>query len=340
MKHITFLLGFIFWLALTACTPPQLPERHFRGGWLTKNDKGLILSQVTKQTLQTMKSLGIKWIALGPDVHMENIHKPALSYGSDDNAYKEFITYATQQGFQITLLPRIESPDFFKPPYPFRADIEMDNEEDWKTFHDNYKQMIGHYARLSQETGVGMLILGLEYQQSVSQFPESWRAIIKHARSLYKGKLTYSANWYEEFQQVTFWDELDYIGIGAYFELSDGPNTSMLSIMDNWLPIVKTLQKTSEAYNKPVIFTEVGYTTFEDAAQYPWKWQDDLQRPISQEQQADCYRALFRVFANEPWFDGFFIWRFYTDPSILPTYSYSPVNKPAGDVIQRWFMMP
>ena len=41
---------------------------------------------------------------------------------------------------------------------------------------------------------------------------------------MYSGKLTFGANWYLEYEDVTFWDDLDYIGIQAYFPLTKKEN--------------------------------------------------------------------------------------------------------------------
>ena len=37
---------------------------------------------------------------------------------------------------------------------------------------------------------------------------KDWRRIIGEVRKVYDGKLTYSANWYREFEQITFWMSL------------------------------------------------------------------------------------------------------------------------------------
>ena len=57
-------------------------------------------------------------------------------------------------------------------------------------------------------------------------------------------------------------------------------------------------------------------------------------RPIDARQQALCYRAIFRVFAGEPWWQGLCVWRFYTDPSAVPEWDYSPQGREAEAVLK------
>ena len=207
----------------------------------------------------------------------------------------------------------------------------------WDAFFRNYEEMLIHYGKLCEEEGVEIFAIGLEYLTLVKQYPNRWRNMIKSVRKVYSGKITYSANWYEEYEAVTFWDALDLIGVGAYFELKVSENASLQELLEAWQPIVANLQKVAQRYNKPILFTEVGYNSFADAAMFPWKWQVEQTRPISFQHQADCYQAMFQTFSNQPWFYGLFVWRFYTRPDLLPTYDYNPIGKPSESVLQQWF---
>lgn len=316
---------------------PGLHKRVIRGGWYNKNDALNPLSTTSKQSLAHLKSLGVQWLALGPEVYMESIFAPKLRYGKDTPDYQSFIHYAKQQGFKVAILPRVESGSFFRPPYPYRADLRMPNEKTWSEFIDNYEAMLLHYARLAQETNADLFILGLEYLSFVKEKPAAWRRFANSVRTIYKGKITYSANWYEEFEAVTFWDAFDYIGIGAYFELTDSQEPTVPQLKQNWQPIIKQLSDIAKQYNKPILFTEVGYMAFADTADQPWRWQNDPERVVDTQIQAACFEALFQAFGEKSWFGGMFIWRFYSSPDNAPVYDYSPLNKPAEHIIRRWY---
>ena len=55
--------------------------------------------------------------------------------------------------------------------------------------------------------------------------PGPARTLIAELRTLYPGLLTYSANW-DEAQDVLFWDQLDLIGINAFYPLADHDNAT------------------------------------------------------------------------------------------------------------------
>ncbi|MEM6723389.1 MAG: hypothetical protein AAF598_05080, partial [Bacteroidota bacterium] len=48
----------------------------------------------------------------------------------------------------------------------------------------------------------------------------TWRTIIRSARQHYTGELTLAAN-FDNYREISFWDELDFIGINAYFPLRE-----------------------------------------------------------------------------------------------------------------------
>ena len=55
-------------------------------------------------------------------------------------------------------------------------------------------------------------------------------------RAVYKGKLTYAANWDGEFEEVAFWDALDVIGVQAYFPLTEERVPSVTKLTQAWAP--------------------------------------------------------------------------------------------------------
>jgi hypothetical protein len=64
-------------------------------------------------------------------------------------------------------------------------------------------------------------------------------------RKIYTGKLTYAANW-DDFDKVPFWKELDYIGIDAYFPLSDAATTKWKSSIKLGSSTLQNGQTTSQ----------------------------------------------------------------------------------------------
>lgn len=308
-----------------------------KGAWLAEHGGKGLASPEANAALGRLRALGVEWLALGPEVSMPDIHRPGLEFGSKDGELRGYLARARRAGFRILLLPRIESEAFFEPPFPFRADIQMRSASDLAAFHANYERMIVHYAELAQQSGVEILGIGLEYRKLVTAAPDRWRRIAARAREVFDGKLTYSANWWKEYEEVTFWDALDYIGLGAYFELADRPRASLAEIGEGWIPVRKKLAALARRTGKPILFTETGYPGYADAARYPWKWQFETSRAVDVRHQAACFEAMFQSIAAEPWFAGLFLWRFSTDPSSVEDWDYSPEGKPAEAVIRSWY---
>jgi hypothetical protein len=185
--------------------------------------------------------------------------------------------------------------------------------------------------------------IGTELHETVVAQPEAWLRIIAAIRKVYRGKLTYAANWYREFEQIEFWDQLDYIGIQAYFPLTDQENPTLQELEQGWQPHVKSIGRIQQKYTKPVIFTEIGYRSMTNAAIEPWKWpqrRSDAASELDLRTQATCYQALFQTFWDKPWFAGCYIWKWFPNPERRAgsrSKGFTPQNKPAADVLALWY---
>ncbi|MEM8602267.1 MAG: hypothetical protein AAGF24_00335 [Cyanobacteria bacterium P01_H01_bin.121] len=119
-----------------------------------------------------------------------------------------------------------------------------------------------------------------------------WRRLIRQTRELYSGRLTYAAN-FDQYQQVAFWDALDYMGINAYFSLRDrepqatkaqtvaqegealAPASLSAKLEAGWRAALGDIQAFREAEvitDKPVVFTELGYTRWLNSTVEPWSY--------------------------------------------------------------------
>lgn len=329
----------------------QRPTWVYRGAWLAPRSGHPLDTAEGSQILRDMRALGVRQVAVGHDVQMPKLREPGLVWGEGDAALRGFLRRCKQEGLDVFLLPRIESPDFFRPPYPFRGDIDFQSVSDWDRFHDNMERMILHYARLAEEEGVALLGLGLELKHSVRGHPQRWRQIIQRVRKVYRGGLTYSANWWREWEHVAFWDALDFIGIGAYFELRAQPperldavpgTASREQLVARWRPVVEHLRRVSKQYGKPVLFTEIGYAGFIDCAERPWEWAGKQEKgtAIDHRAQARAFGALLDVVAAEECLAGLFVWRFYTHPANIAAWEYGLQGRPAAAVLRAAYGGP
>lgn len=101
-----------------------------------------------------------------------------------------------------------------------------------------------------------------------------WKQVAKTIRQSFKGDVSYAAN-FDNYQHVGFWDELDVMGINAYFTLRDYLNDSISidsQLVGNWRRHLEGIDTFRLKVNPqmPVVFTELGYTNLKNSTVHPW----------------------------------------------------------------------
>ncbi|MFK7926217.1 MAG: hypothetical protein AB8H47_29985 [Bacteroidia bacterium] len=127
-------------------------------------------------------------------------------------------------------------------------------------------------------------------------------------------------------------------------------NPSLKALKKGWEPHFRRLKTTAQKWQKPIVFTEVGYRSSRDAGIHPWEWEPKGEIPkeeISPKVQALCYQAMFERFWAEDWMEGVIIWKWthenyqqagdYSRRRRTPSpVSFSP-KKDAEQVLTDWF---
>ena len=260
----------------------------------------------------------VNWISQTPFALQPAYNQPELNFGSQrvqwgerDVGIAHTASIARGNGIRTVLKPHIwlrHSGD------KWRSDIAMTSDDDWQKWFDNYTAFILHYARVAEEARIDMLCIGTELYHPSTKYPGQWRQMIRSIRKVYSGKLTYAANFYKEFEQVTWWDALDYIGIQAYFPICTRDNPSHRDLTDGWRPHIQSIEKVYRTYQRPVIFTEIGYRNDQAAAREPWTWPSQLDRDsiiVDDALQARCYEAFFNQCWKADWMGGVFFWKWF-----------------------------
>jgi hypothetical protein len=219
-----------------------------------------------------------------------------------------------------------------------RSNIGFESEAEWSRWEDSYRRFLMTYARLAQEIDADVLVLGTELSSVSTSRPAYWRALADSVRAVYDGKLTYAANWYEEYENLRFWDALDYVGVQAYFPLADQADPSLEVLKARWQEHRATLQTVHRRTGKPVLFTEIGYRSASSAAAAPWRWPEQ-ERSASADPalQARCYRAFLSTMASTPWFAGAILWKWHPASDDTRPTAFTPQGKPAEKTLRRWF---
>lgn len=296
---------------------------------------------VTAAAFESLKACGANWISQTPFGWQLRTDNPTISF--ETNSQKgwwgessEGITVTSQlaneSGMRVMLKPHV----WIRGSWP--GDIAMKNDEDWAAWFDQYSRFILYYAALAERTHAAILCIGTELHKTVSHDKE-WRKLISDIRQVYRGKLTYAANFNDEFEDVKFWDDLDYIGIQAYFPLSQKEKPRVDELVSAWKKHLIRIQKIHRQYNKQVIFTELGYKSTMDSAIEPWRWPsgEDAAK-ISDETQANCYEAFFHAVWNAKWLEGVYFWKWYPHGNNRnAAVDFTPQGKPAEKVMTKWF---
>jgi hypothetical protein len=303
---------------------------------------------IEKSDFQALLQNNIQWINQTPFAFQREHDSPELKFFTDENVWwgerdigiETTTAMAKELGIKSVLKPHIwlHSNHSGK----WRAEIGMKNEEDWQKWFAAYRKFILHHAKLAQKNGIELFCVGTELLKTVKQREEDWRQLIRDVRQIYNGKLTYAANWYQEFEMVPFWDHLDFIGIQAYFPLTDQENPTLQDLLNGWKPHLIQIEKIQQKFSKPVIFTEIGYKNDRDAAIHPWKWNNTNSDEDTSglETQAACYEAFFRIFWEKDWFAGVYFWKWFPNPEKLPHLEekdFTPQLRPAEKILAKWF---
>jgi hypothetical protein len=222
---------------------------------------------------------------------------------------------------------------------------------DVAAFFASYKAEIVHLATIAQEGGVTTFAIGNEMSSlSGAQYLPYWTDIIDAVRQVYHGQLTYSAAT-DEASRVSFWSELDVIGVNTYPPLTTNEHPTVQQMVQAWNEVpsnpywaaafehqspVDFLHSLSEQYGKQVLMTEVGYRSMDGTAIEPGSWiASGTPDPNAQ---ADAFKAFFQVWTNEggSWLQGAEIWQWDLSNQYSST-GYSPMGKPAEALIAQYF---
>lgn len=294
-------------------------------------------SDTSDAQLAALKEGGVEWGAIV--THWLQASRSATElaphprWTPTDASLLRAIRHAHRLGMKVFLKPQV---DFDGPGW--RGEIAHESERAWKDWFASYRRFIGHYARLAARERVAMLCVGVELDGTRHREAE-WRETIRQVRSLYRGPLTYATNWNSELD-ITWWDALDYVGVDAYYPLVERPGCTVEELKTAWNRHRDRLRQLHRKTGRPILFTEIGYRSTDQAAILPWEWEKPA--AVSLEEQARLYQATLETFWDEPWFAGAFWWLWEVKPPDDPRRDsgYTPQGKPAWDVLRAYYARP
>jgi hypothetical protein len=299
-------------------------------------------SPAFQRTLAEAKRLGSTWVSLTPFARVYDLKSTGISlsfeapFAENRRAIALAIRQAHALGLRVLIVPHlwVESGGW-------RGELEPGSDESWAEWSRNYAAFLLTWAEVARDAHADMLSVGVELRSWLTTaHAASFQPILRAVRQVYPGLLTYAGNW-DDIEQTVILGDLDVIGLNAFFPLADKDGASAEQLAAGGRKVRDHLAELAQAWHKPILFNEFGYTTRANPAIRPWEWPDKMSNVVPDEAaQAEAYRALLSAFVDEPWFAGFFVWRLYADPDDMSQeaeWGFSPRGKQAELVLRDAF---
>ncbi|PKH49721.1 glycoside hydrolase [Tenacibaculum sp. Bg11-29] len=296
--------------------------------------------KINHKHISPILKVSANYVALMPFGFIKDLSSPKIIHNTNRQWFGETEKGIVQYGKEFTKsnIKLMIKPQIWVWKGEFTGDIKMESEKDWKILEDSYSEFILTYAKTAQELKAAVFCIGTELENFVINRPLFWQALVKKIRAIYKGKLTYAANW-DEYKRVPFWGQLDYIGIDAYFPLSTKKSPSKEEFEEGWLVHKKEIQRVRKKVNKPVLFTEYGYRSVDFTGKEPWDSNKVIEQ-VNLEAQKNATEAIYNQFWKEDWFAGGFLWKWFHKHNEVGGENnnrFTPQNKPAERLLKQLY---
>ena len=288
-----------------------------------------------KKNLERMLAAGVEWVALVAVWYQQSrtstLIGPDPNQTASDESVREVIRFLHAKGAKVMLKPYVNSHD-----HVWRANFEPKNVDTW---FNSYRRFVNHYAEMAADEDVEMLCVGVEYSWCDRNQREQWLDVIDSARSRYDGPLTYAAHW-RIYQDVCFWDAVDYVGVNAYFPLTKKEDVGLSTMVKAWkapLDAMGSWRYRARLTDKEIIFTEVGYRSL------PLCWKKGIETDtdeVDTKAQEVCYKALLMAAPARPWLRGIYIWswdHWSVNAGGPENNNWTPKGKPAETVLSDYY---
>jgi len=370
------LAGVVILATATGVTKPALAQINslsFKGfNYVSYYDGGY----ENADSLPALTTTGANAIALsfeyGIDVKNSAVYADA-NYTDGSTAIAATIAEANSHGLSVMVRPLL---DFLDPSkigsYSVGDWRSTYNPTNVAAFFASYKTMIVAVAQMAQASGAASLSIGAELDQLTGPaYLSYWTDIITSVRAVFSGKLTYSSDWDDNISpwqgqhgltagtgnlttQVSFWSRLDYLGIDCYAPLSDAANPTVPALVAGWTStpsdptslsvtgnqsLISYFASVATQAGKPLLFTEIGYESANDAAKQPSGTSTNVYDPALQ---ANLYSAFFEAWQQNGnnALAGVYFWNW--DPNAAEVGpgngpNFSPQGQPAQTVVTANF---
>ncbi len=263
------------------------------------------------QQLTRLAALGADSVSLMPFAGQRQPDRPELAFYNDSPSSESDVGMihaarrAHARGFSVLWKPQIWVSHDSWP-----GDIAMTSEDDWQAWWRSYRRFVLHHAVLAEWTGSELFSIGVELGRTL-EHEADWRFLIDAVRRIYSGHLTYSGNWWGDYDRAPFWDRLDLIGVDAYFPLAGTADADPEALAQGARRAAAELAAAARRYRRPVLLTELGFAAREAA----WVAPHEEGGTLSEDHQELAYRAFLDALGRPPWLTGIYVWKAFSHPS-------------------------
>ncbi len=315
--------------------------------WGFPGQRGEFIHPEAATSLAALRDAGCNWVCICFGGRMNDLQSTEISFGDGeetmvtDAEIRHAVATAHRLGLKVILKPMVETRTG-----QWRGHIELKSEADLKAWWKSFGQFVLHYARIAEETGCAMLNIGCE-MLSMEAEEARWRDLIRAVREVYRGEVTYNST-HGSIWNVNWWDAVDQISVSAYYPVGHGAGSTVDDMRASWTAIRERFASFAAQWGKPVFFIEIGMMSSHGNCSDPACWWNDSE--FDGEEQAHYYEAALAEFWNEPWFTGFFWWRWdpvMSLPEIVSKNSAKarPIGergfriqgKPAENILRSWY---
>jgi hypothetical protein len=287
-------------------------------------------------TFDEVKKLGITYVSLvffffQDDANSVEIYEDGRRTLTETEV-RHIIRIAKAKNFEVQLRPFLGVKTSFSNPAEGvgRWNIKPRDSNLW---FENYSSILKKYATIAQQEGIPTFGIGSEMKSTAANSAK-WEEVIGQVREVYKGKIVYAANWDEftnsgPFENDLGWlQDVDLIGIDAYFPLNVSQNPSISQLLDAWGKWNIIFERVKNS-GKKVVISEIGITPNAYFTK-PWLTSQEVTDLSAQEK---YYKAAIEFLKSR--ISGIYFWA-VDGYRTSDAGGFSPLGKPAEKVLADW----
>ncbi len=335
LQYFAIILVFLFGLGMITLATQAQPDGKINGISIISPEK-----PTNQGFIQPINRVNANWVAIipyaacfpgDPKIYYNNVYN---SWGDTPEGIRHVAQLAKKQGLKVLLKPHIW---VVNQGWPGNFDLGYIVWEEWEK---NYRSFIIEMVEIAEEEDIEMFCMGTEFRTAANKHPDFWSHLADTLRYYFSGDITYAANW-DNYDNIAFWNKLDYIGLDAYFPLTENETPTTEELVTNWSEYESQLENFAKKINKKIIFSEFGYRSNNQPAWNQWEIENiSAVNKINSTAQSNAYQALFEVFWDNPWFAGGFAWKWYPQDQTagdIRDAGFSPNNEPLEEVIRLYY---